>query len=253
MTEIGAVRRSRGLSAYLWIFLALVGPATVFAFVKSYAAGLTFSGLPMTVLIHVHAASMALWIVMLVAQAWLIRTRRNKLHRLVGRSSFVIAPLIVLLTVWVVHFTLSRKTEVTTLDARFEIYDLMQVAGFGLAWALAIVYRRKIALHVRFMVSTVFAFGSAILFRILMSWFQWVPGLSVSDDPNNLFHIAILNGALLVLALLALIALDWRAGIRRSPYWLVTVTTTIIHVGFFTFTKSDWWMAAVRWFAGLSL
>ncbi len=56
-----------------------------------------------------------------------------------------------------------------------------------------------------------------------------------------------------MLALLVLIALDWRAGIRRSPYWLVTVTTTIIHVGFFTFTKSDWWMAAVRWFADLPL
>lgn len=253
MTEIGTVRRSRGRYAYLWMFLALVGPAAVFAFVKSYAAGLTFSGLPMTALIHVHAASMALWIVMLAAQAWLVRTRRNELHRLVGRSSFVIAPLIVLLTVWVVHFTLNRKSEVTTLDARLEIYDLMQVAGFGLAWALAIVYRRKIALHMRFMVSTVFALGNAILFRILMSWFQWVPGLNVSDDPDNLFHIAILNGALLVLALLALIALDWRAGIRRSPYWLVTVTTTIIHVGLFTFAKSDWWMAAVRWFAGLSL
>lgn len=251
MAEITTVRKPLGRYRNLTILLALVVPATALAFLKSYQAGLTFSGLPMTALIHAHAASMTLWIVMLAAQAWLIRTRRNKLHRLVGRSSFVIAPLILLIMVLVVHSTLNRKPEITTLDARFEIYDLMQVTGFGLAWALAIVYRRKVALHLRFMVSTVFAFGSAIVFRIIMSWFQWVPGLSVSDDPNNLFRIAILNGTLLVLALLGLIALDWRAGIRRSPYWLVTVTTTIIHVGFFTFTKSDWWMAAVRWFADL--
>jgi len=87
MTETGPYVGTRDRYAHLWILLALVGPATVFAFVKSYAAGTTFSGLPMTVLIHVHAASMALWIVMLAAQAWLIRTRRHRLHRLVGRSS----------------------------------------------------------------------------------------------------------------------------------------------------------------------
>lgn len=253
MTTTDVDRKPRSRHAYLWIALALILPAAALAFVKSYVAGQTFSGLPMNALIHAHAASMVLWILMLAAQAWLIRARRNKLHRRVGRSSFVIAPLILLLTVLVVHGTLDRKPEITPLDARFEIYDLMQVVGFGLAWALALVYRRKISLHVRFMVSTAFAFGNAIVFRILMSWFQWVPGLSVADDPDNIFHVAIVNGTLLVLALLALIAMDWRAGIRRSPFWLVTVTTVIIHVGFFTFAKTEEWMALVRWFAGLSL
>ena len=43
----------------------------------------------------------------------------------------------------------------------------------------------------------------------------------------------------------------WRLGIRWSPFWLVTVTTLIIHVGFFTFTATDRWMALVKWFADL--
>jgi len=196
---------------------------------------------------------MGLWLLLLTGQAWLIRTRRYAWHRRVGRSTYVVVPLILVMTVLLAHQTLTRKPEITTLDARFEIYDLLQVAGFGLAWALALVYRRRTPLHVRFMVSTVLAMGSAILFRIILSWFAWVPGLSVADDPANIDHAAATNGAVLLLVLSGLIAMDWRLGIKRSPFWLVTVTTLIIHVGFFTFTMSDWWMALVRWFASLPL
>ncbi len=254
MTTIDAANRSRSPYRYLWIALALLVPAVLLGFAKSYRSSLTFSGQPMTAIIHVHSALMMLWILMLIGQAWFIRTKRYKAHRWVGRSSFLIAPLTLLMSVVVIHGTLNQKMpNITTLDARFEIYDLMQLIGFGLAWALALVYRARIPLHVRFMVSTALAFGNAILFRILINWFQWVPGMNVAGNPANINNVAAVNGAVLVLTLLGLIAADWRLGIRRSPFWLVTVTTVIIHTGFFTFTKTEWWMALVLWFADLSL
>ncbi len=237
----------------LWIVLALLIPAAVLGFAKSYFQGRTFSGLPVSGLIHVHAALMTLWLAVLEGQARYIRTGRYQWHRWVGRSSTILAPLIVVTTVLVVHQTLNRKPEITTLDARFEIYDLMQVVGFGLAWALAMVYRQRTPVHVRFMVSTFFAMANAIVFRILLSWFSWVPGLNVAESIDNIDHVAAANGAVLILTLLGLIAMDWRLGIRVSPFWLVTVTLLIIHVGFFTFTKTDGWMAMVRWFADLPL
>lgn len=253
MEVITGTHSAKGPYGYLWIALAMLIPAAVLGFAKSYFAGRTFSGLPVSGLIHAHAALMAIWLLMLTAQAWLIRTRRYTLHRWVGRSTFIVAPLILVTTVLVVHQTLNRKPEITALDARFEIYDLMQVVGFGLAWALALVYRKRAPIHMRFMVSTFFAMGNAIAFRILLSWFGWVPGLSVAEDPENIDKVAAANGAVLLLALLSLIAIDRRLGIRWSPYWLVTATTLIIHVGFFTFTMTDWWMALVRWFADLPL
>jgi len=245
------VTRARNPYRNLWIVLALLVPVALIGFAKSYFNGRTFSGLEVTPLIHVHAALMMLWILMLIGQAWFIRTGHYTVHRWVGRSSYVIAPLAMLMTVVVVRETLNRKPEITTLDARFEIYDLLQVIGFSLAWALALFYRRRTAVHVRFMVSTVFAFGSAIVFRILTNWFQWLPGMNVIDDVANFDHVAGVNGAILVLTLLGLIAMDWRRGIKCSPFWLVTVTTVLIHLGFFTFAKSDWWTAGVLWFAGL--
>jgi hypothetical protein len=247
MTTVESTRVSRSPYRYLWIVLALLIPAALLGFAPSYFKGLTFSDMSFTALIHGHAALMMLWILMLIGQAWFISTKRYTVHRWVGRSSFIIAPLIIAMTMLIVHERLNRDTEIATLTARFQIYNLMQVIGFGLAWALAIVYRRRTPIHVRFMVSTVFAMGNAILFRIILNWFEWVPGLGA----ENIENVAAANGAVLLLMLLALIASDWRLGIKRSPFWLVTITTLIIHIGFFTFTRTVWWMSLVQRFADL--
>lgn len=63
--------------------------------------------------------------------------------------------------------------------------------------------------------------------------------------------VAAVNGAVLLIPLFALIAMDWRRGIRRSPFWLVTTATAIIHIGFFTFARTDWWTSLVQAFADL--
>jgi hypothetical protein len=237
----------------VWLVLALLIPATVLGFANSYLQGLTFSGLTFTTLVHLHGGLMALWVVMLAAQAWLVRSRRMGLHRRVGRASYVVVPLSLLTMILLSHETLARDPELTLLDFRFQIFNVMQFVGFGLSWALALVYRHRMALHARFMVATFFATASAIVARILINWFAWVPGLSLAADPDNIENVIATNGALILLVLVALIAVDWRLGIKRSPFWLVTTTTLTLHVGFFTFTKSAGWRNLVEWFAGLPL
>lgn len=253
MTTPSAPRSPGEPYRHVWPFLALLIPATALGFASSYAQGLTFSGLTFTTLVHVHGALMALWVVMLAAQASLIRMRRLGLHRWVGRSSYVVVPLSLLTMVLLSHETLVRDPELTLLDLRVQIFNVMQFVGFGLSWALALVYRHRMALHARFMVATVFAMASAIVVRILLNWFAWIPGLNLAADPDNIENVIATNGALLLTTLLALIAMDWRLGIRRSPFWLVTTTTLILHVGFFTFTKTAGWRDLVEWFAGLPL
>lgn len=232
----------------LYIFFALLIPAALLGFGPSYFSGVTFSGKSVTPLLHIHAALMVLWLVMLTAQAWFIRTKRFQLHRWVGRSSYVIAPVIIVMTLVVTRESLHRAPNgITLLDARFEAYTWGQLLGFGLGWGLAILYRRRVQLHVRFIISTAFGIGSAIVFRILMNWFGWVPGLDTKDG------LAAANWAMLTLPLLALIALDWRNGMKRSPYWVVTIVIGIMTIGFFTFTKTDGWFAFVKWYTDLLL
>ena len=240
-------RVSRPDFANTWIWFALLIPAVLLAFTSSYLVdGLTFSGKSVTPLIHIHTALMMMWVLMLIAQAWFIRTRRFAMHRIVGRSSFLVAPLIVVMGLIGAHETLNRAPDgISLVDAQIEVYTWGQLLGFGLAWALAIQYRRRTALHVRFIISTVFAFGSAIVFRIIMNWFAWVPGMDSLDG------LAAANGAVLLLGLLALIAIDWRHGLKCSPYWVMTIVIAVMHLGYFTFAKTDGWMAFVQWFAGL--
>lgn len=242
-------RARRGPYRGLWIFLAVVIPAFIVAFAPTYFKGRTFSLPDVTTMVHVHTALMMLWVLMLIAQAFLIRARKYAIHRLIGRSSFVVVPLIALSTIVLTVETLGRKPEIAPQDYRIEIFTWGQVIPFVLAWALAMMYRRKTPIHVRFMVSTIFATASAYVFRILLNWFTWIPGMNVAENPANIENVAAANGSVIVLMLLGLIALDWRLGIKRSPFWLVAITTVITHIGFFTFTKTDWWTSFVDWYA----
>jgi len=232
-------------NAYIWF--ALLIPATVFAFWKPYFGILGHLPEDMTAVVHVHAVLQMLWLFMLIAQAWFIRTRRFRLHRLVGRSSFVIVPLIILTGLVTTHafFNKPPPPGVTFEELRsLDVITLGQLIAFGLTWWLAIVYRKQTPLHLRFITSTVFAIGNAIVFRVFLFW---VPGF----DTNEAAVTA--NGGVLILILLGLIALDWRKGMRRSPYWVVTVALGVLHVGYFTFARSEAWVAFCRWFADLPL
>ena len=78
-----------------YLLFALIVPALLIGFWKSYFGILGDLPDKVTTTIHVHGLTMIVWIFMLVAQAWLIRSKQFTLHRLVGRSSYVVAPLIV--------------------------------------------------------------------------------------------------------------------------------------------------------------
>ena len=62
--------------------------------------------------------------------------------------------------------------------------------------------------------------GSAIVLRIIANWFAWLPGMNLAENPENFNNIAAANGAVLVLMLLGLIAVDWRLGDSGGPLFL---------------------------------
>ncbi len=244
MTTAGPTRSTAAPFRNVHYILLLLIPALGLAFAKKYFQGLTFSEKPVTALIHVHAALMMLWIIMLFAQAWFIRTKRFQWHRIVGRSSFVVAPLIIVSGLLVAHDSLNQNPGgIAPEIAQLEATTWGQIVPFGVLWALAIAYRRRTPLHVRYMISTIFAISTAVSARII---FDWGPA-------QNLDFMMAANGAVLSALLLTLIALDWRRGIKASPYWVVTAFVALMHIGYFTFAKSEGWAAFVQWFADLPL
>ncbi len=244
MTTVGKVHASGNPYRNVYIFLALLIPAVLLAFAASYFKGLTFSGKSVTVLIHMHTALMMLWVFMLIAQAWFIRTKRFRLHRWVGRSSYVIAPVVIVTALVTDHELLNRAPEgISVEEARIDVFAWGQMLAFGVSWGLAILYRKRTPLHVRFMISTAFAIGTAMVFRLLLNW-------TPLEDFN---HVAAANWSVLSLLLFALIAMDWRWGMKLSPFWVVTVLIGIMHIGYWTFTRTEGWLAFCRWYADLPL
>jgi len=226
------------------IYFILLIPVTLLAFWKSYFGLLGNMPGTITPLIHVHTLIMMLWLFMLVAQAWFVHTKRYIAHRWVGRSSFVIAPLVILSSLATLQRFFKNIPEGEDLAQIYRLHVLAfgMVVAFTITWGLAMIYRKQAAIHIRYIVSTVFAVSTAIVFRIFDFW---IPG----GDDNDTAVVG--NFCVIILSLLLLIALDWRMGVKRSAYWVVAIVQGIAHLGYWTYAKSGAFLSFCQWFADL--
>ena len=165
-TDAGLYRHS---SKFFVVFLALL----VWAFWPSYFTRLFEQP---SFWFHAHGIALTMWCVLLVVQAQLIRTGRRGWHRLVGQSSYVLAPAVVIITTLFVHYRLAPAlTDVPVLPPgalHFLALTLISIVAFALFYALAIWFRRDAQVHARWMVCTVFAIVTPVTDRLIGAHFQ---------------------------------------------------------------------------------
>lgn len=124
---------------------------------------------------HLHAAAATLWMLLLVLQPWAIRSRRIGLHRSLGRASYVLAPLFVLSVLLLAHERIGRSGGPPFPILAYILYLQLSLAVvFALAYALAIAWRHRMALHWRLMACTGLTLVDPVVIR-LMFWAQPVP------------------------------------------------------------------------------
>ena len=130
---------------------------------------------------------------------------------------------------------------VTFKLARDVVFQHMMLISLAITWGLAIMYRGQAALHIRFMISTVFAVGTAIFFRI---FFFWVPGFDTFDDAahGNFAVLGVLLGALIVN--------DWRLGVRRSPFLVISVLIGAQYLCYRFVAPMQLWIDYCKWLVG---
>lgn len=241
-----SIWRLEGRFAGPTLFALLAVPATFFAFVVAYGKGITFSGLPVTNIVHIHTALASLWVLTLAMQAWLARSGRIPLHRKIGRASYVLAPLVFVSMAAVYIELLGRRTmPMTQFDLQVDIFNVVNPIGFILCWGLAIYHRKNTPRHMRYMISTMLAIATAITARLLLNYFSWVPGL------DNFEVLLVVQGVLILLPVGWLIRRDAALGVTPSPYWLPFGLNLLLLVGYFSFTKTQWWSAMIHGFAGI--
>lgn len=115
-------------------------------------AGATFSGGPLTVLIHAHATLFTLWVVLFIVQTALVATRRVDLHRRLGVAGAVLAAAMVLAGLGTAIAAAARGSAPPDVDPKaflaVPLFDLVLFSSFVIA---ALALRRQKEAHKRLM------------------------------------------------------------------------------------------------------
>lgn len=116
-----------------------------------------------TPIIHIHGFLLMGWMMLLVIQPILIYLRKAKLHRSIGKISWVLGPLIIL-SLYLIgrssywrgfDFILQNPESFTERDnLAVMVLDIRGFLTFAIFWGLAMAYRKNPAAHMRYMIAT---------------------------------------------------------------------------------------------------
>lgn len=178
-----------------------------------------------TPVIHIHGALLMCWMALLVGQPMLIYLRKNKLHRSVGKVSWVLGPLIIISmflvgrgSYWRGLDFINQNPEAFTVSENLAVMvlDIRGFITFALFWALAMAFRKNSAAHMRYMIATgLLAIGPG-MGRGLMGTF----GLSLQDalTITDILDLIIVG---------AFIVYDWKKQKDFTPYLIVFLSFLI--------------------------
>jgi hypothetical protein len=219
------------------IFIILVLAGVQWGFYYNYTSKFPeFKGV--SNLTHIHGMLMMSWLILLIVQPLLIMTGKQKLHRTIGKSSYVLGPLIIA-TLFLIgrhayHSDLKLAPEHINLAVR--ALDIRGFFSFAIFWSLAMINRKNSDAHMRYMIGTgILAIGPGIG-RGLMGAFN----LSLWDS------ITITDSIDMALALI-LLGFDVFRNKNYKPY-LVILLVMIASALLWQFRLSAPWQAfAGKW------
>lgn len=228
-----------------WLFIALA-VLTVFAFWPSYTT--EPPPLVFTPYHHFHAVVSTLWLLLLIVQPFLINRGKIRLHRQLGRSTYVLMPLMLLGFLLLTHHAIQGKTDGAF---RVEAYLSYLRIALGLAcggfWALAIYHRKQRGLHGRLMICAGLTVVDPTLSRVVFE----------ITGTRELNYQAITFGTVALL-LLAFAALERRDPQARRVYLGATAAYLLLGLPpMLEFWRWEGpfraWGDVVRWFGTLPL
>jgi hypothetical protein len=158
-----------------YYFLALF-VLMIIGFFKTYFG--TFPGYVASVksasVVHFHAGVSILWVVLLVVQPLLIRYRKYAAHRVLGRLTYVLVPLIIISLAALIYtkYQEGRMWEWSAFDVLLNFYfQILHTVFFLVFYTLALINRRNFALHGGYMIATGLIFINPIMRRVFTNAF----------------------------------------------------------------------------------
>ncbi len=186
---------------------------------------------------HTHGALMVSWVIMLIIQPYLIIKNKYKTHRLIGKISYTTAPLVIISMILITKLNYLKLLGVMPFKevAAWQALNFITPLNFLLFYSLAIINKKDVFKHKRYMIGTVFTIFGAISSRLLIIVFG-------SSIDFNAFFISEYFGISIVLLLLLN---DLRKMVNPIPYTIIAVGLCIniisIHARY-----TEVWQSIVR-------
>jgi len=218
---------------FYFFLTTLIALVAIVGFSPS-SAGILAGTIPSPPLIvHLHAASMVTWLLLLVAQAGLVTAGRPDLHMRLGLASLALVPAIVVLATaaTVIRYYDGVEAGVGDFMANVVLVQIRFIVMFPLyvIWAL-VVRVRDPETHKRAMILAAIVPIGAAFARM-----AWIPGneVQMSYDPTSLLELALLAPALIYDKL--------RRGRVHRAYWIgLALTLPWLIAAHFVWYSSAW-------------
>ena len=193
---------------------------------------------------HIHGLAMFGWTFMLISQSYLIRTNRRDIHRMMGKLSYLLAPLVVISTLVLANYRLNVRglTAEGMYILEMQIFTIIQFAVF---YGMAMRHRKQPDVHARWMICTAFTLLDPILARVLMVNFLQVP-----LESGVIQYITYGFTDLLVMVL---VFWDWKSHRRRDVFLPALVLLLVTHLSVFVFNGTAAWESFARWYQALPI
>ena len=192
----------------LGFILLLFIPLTFLGFYKTYfVLAPEFAGTVDTST-HIHAISASLWLALLIAQPLVIRYKNYALHRILGKVSFIVFAILIIS--FIPQMIKEYEKGLFPLNASFDVVLLLAF------YTLAMLYKKDVSAHMRYMIAISLIFVGPTLGRML--YFMLGLGhLGFLQIPYILVNII----------LISLIYWDRSNGREYKPYLIALASFTI--------------------------
>ena len=167
-----------------------------------------------TLIVHIHAITLFLWLVILIAQPLFIRYGKYKLHKLLGKFTYFLLPVVIITMIGVIRQGYIRGINENMSSAQSLRAQFTNIAGiftFLIYYLLGIshILKGNVALHMRYMICLFLEFVPPTVGRTLGYWL----------DIRQIYTYSI---SLLLSAgiLFYLVRMDKKRGLNYLPYKL---------------------------------
>jgi hypothetical protein len=175
------------------------------------------------------------WLVLVLVQAGLIRSRDIKLHRILGWSSLAIFAVMIITSCQMLVLMLSGKTPGLAMPFElaklFAYSDVTALPLVIICYSGAIILRKDRHIHSRLMSITLLAVLLPALARMFMRLWPGMSGLIFSMNPSYIFVLTVLAIAIFI---------DWRKNQLHWPFPFAFIWFAIAYATLFSGESSQW-------------